>query len=128
MGNKSNKAAQAAKETAPEAVVNQEEAVAQEKAPEVEAEATQSEAAPEQEAKVEEVVERTTKSAKEKNTASKAAKPKYPAFLDGYVKAYPKEKVFHVTADKQVFLDKDYHFAKAHQNGLGKGEITTYNI
>ena len=123
MGNKSNKAAQAAKETAPEAVVNQEEAVAQGQAPEAETDAASG-----QEAMVEEVAEKTTKSAKEKNTASKAAKPKYPSFLDSYIKAYPNEKVFHVTADKQVFLDKDYHFAKAHQNGLGKGEITTYNI
>ena len=113
MARKQSNAAQAAKETAPEAVTNQEKAVAQETP--VGAEATQSEAASEP-------------AAKEKNTASKAAKPKYPAFLDSYVKAYPKEKVFHVTADKQVFLDKDYHFAKAHQNGLGKGEITTYNI
>ena len=127
MARKQSNAAQAAKETAPEAVTNQEEAVAQEKAPE--AKATQSEAAPEQEAKVEEVAAATTEAANESATRNKSAsKPKYPAFLAGYIKAYPNEKVFHVTADKQVFLDKDYHFAKAHQNGLGKGEITTYNI
>lgn len=122
MGNKSNKAAQAAKETAPEAAANQEESVAQETPQE--GEAAQPETAPEQEA------EEATKAAEKTKTAAKAAakKPKYPAFLDGYIKAYPKEKVFHVTADKQVFLDKDYHFAKAHQDGLGKGEITTYNI
>ena len=55
-------------------------------------------------------------------------KPALPGFLKSYTKSYPAEKVFHVTSDKQVFLDKDYSLAKAHQNSLGKGEITTYNI
>ena len=55
-------------------------------------------------------------------------KTEAPDFLKGYTKAYPKEKVFHVTTDKQVFLGKDYSLAKAHQNSLGKGEITTYNL
>lgn len=60
--------------------------------------------------------------------APAAKKTKLPEFLTGYVKAYPGEKVFHVTSDRQVFLDKDYNFAKAHQRGLGKGEIKTYNL
>ena len=122
MARKQSNAAQAAKETAPEAVTNQEEAVAQEKAPEAEA-------APEQEAKVEEVADKTTGVANKSATRNtSAAKPKYPAFLGSYVKSYPNEKVFHVTSDNQVFLDKDYHMAKLHQKGLGKGEITTYNL
>jgi hypothetical protein len=37
------------------------------------------------------------------------------AFIAPYRKAYPKEKQFHITSDKQVFLGKDLHYAKMHQ-------------
>ena len=69
---------------------------------------------------------------KEPTTPAKAKsqgkKKAVPDFLKGYLKAYPNEKVFHVASDHQVFLDKDYNLAKLHQNSLGKGEITTYNL
>lgn len=51
-----------------------------------------------------------------------------PAFLAQYIKAYPGEKVFYVTSDRQVFLGKDYNLAKFHQNSLGKGELKSYTI
>lgn len=67
-------------------------------------------------------------STEEPAKVKKAAKAKFPAFLEGYIKSYPDEKAFHVTSDRQVFLDKDYNLAKLHQNSLGKGELKTYNI
>lgn len=36
-------------------------------------------------------------------------------FMDHYRKAYPKERSFHVTSDKQVFLSGDLALAKRHQ-------------
>lgn len=60
--------------------------------------------------------------------AKKQTKPGVPDFLQGYIKSYPGEKAFHVTSDRQVFLDKDYNLAKLHQNSLGKGELKTYNL
>lgn len=59
---------------------------------------------------------------------SKPKKKSFPDFLTGHINRYPAEKVFHVTSDRQVFLDKDYHLAKLHQRNLGKGEIKSYNI
>ena len=44
------------------------------------------------------------------------------AFIAPYKKAYPKEKAFHVTSDKQVFLEKDRGLAMLHQRSLGNGE------
>lgn len=61
-------------------------------------------------------------------TAKTAKGYSRPAFLAQYIKAYPGERVFHVTSDKQVFFGKDYHLAKLHQNGLGKGQVKTYEI
>lgn len=55
--------------------------------------------------------------------------PAYPAFLEDYIKAYPGERVFHVTSDHQVFLDKDYGLAVNHQRSLpGDDYIQTYNL
>lgn len=45
-----------------------------------------------------------------------------------YAKAYPACKVFHITADGQVFLDKDEHLARYHQRGLGEGEVRTIKM
>jgi len=48
--------------------------------------------------------------------SNKAATTKSePDFMDHYRKAYPKEKCFHVTSDKQVFLSCDLSLAKRHQ-------------
>ena len=47
---------------------------------------------------------------------------KIPAFLEPYLKAYPGERTFHVTSDKQVFLEKDFNLARFHQKGLKNGE------
>lgn len=69
------------------------------------------------------------KTGKPENAAAKdTAKAEIPAFLQNYCRTYPNERVFHVTSDRQVFLGKDLHFARLHQNSLGKGELTTYNI
>lgn len=44
--------------------------------------------------------------------------------LSAYVAAYPNEKVFHVTSDKQVFLHTNKRDADAHQTHLNKSEFT----
>lgn len=50
-------------------------------------------------------------------------------FLAPYRKAYPGVKTFHVTTDKQVFLDKDEHLAKLHQRSIGAdGKIQTIKV
>lgn len=54
--------------------------------------------------------------------AAKAKEEKDAAFIVPYAKAYPKEKAFYVTSDKQVFLEKDRGLAVMHQNSLGNGE------
>lgn len=135
---KSNKAAAKAAETK-EPVEVQVEATAAVAEPAAPAEAIEPEAETASEADATPAAEPETAKQAEATAASKPAarpstrpaasrKPAYPAFLESYVKAYPNEKVFHVTSDRQVFLDKDYHMAKVHQRSLGKGEITTYNI
>lgn len=63
----------------------------------------------------------------------KSEKPKatkdIPPFLESYVKAYPKETVFHVTSDKQVFLEKDLNLARFHQRSLKtEGEVQTIKV
>lgn len=63
----------------------------------------------------------------------KPEKPKatkdIPPFLESYVKAYPKETVFHVTSDKQVFLEKDLNLARFHQRSLKtEGEVQTIKV
>lgn len=63
----------------------------------------------------------------------KPEKPKatkdIPPFLESYVKAYPKETAFHVTSDKQVFLEKDLNLARFHQRSLKtEGEVQTIKV
>lgn len=55
-------------------------------------------------------------------------KPKLPDFLTPYVKAYPKNHTFHATTDRMVFLEADLDMARAHQIGLGGGEVKTYKV
>lgn len=76
--------------------------------------------------------------AKEDKNASKATAGKVPAAVkesplakfvkEGYAKQYPKNKTFHVTSDKQVFLDKDKNLAELHQRSLKEGKVTTVNV
>lgn len=68
----------------------------------------------------------TTKTAPPEATAppapKKQAKGNLPSFILSYIKAYPDEKAFHVTSDRQVFLEKDRNLAVLHQNSLKNGE------
>lgn len=67
--------------------------------------------------------------AEESEAAGKAEEYKrVPDFLEPYLQRYSGEKVFHVTSDRQVFLDKNHHLARLHQESLGKGKLKTYNI
>lgn len=52
----------------------------------------------------------------------------FKALAEKYAKAYPDCKAFHITSDKQVFLDKDKNLAQFHQKGLGEGEVRTINV
>ena len=48
------------------------------------------------------------------------------ALIAAYKKSYPKEKTFHVTSDKQVFLSKDLDMAKLHQKSVSvEGGVQT---
>ncbi len=52
-----------------------------------------------------------------------------PLFLESYLKAYPKEKAFHVTSDRQVFLEKDLSLARLHQRELkNEGKVQTIKV
>ena len=50
---------------------------------------------------------------------------KAPDALAAYIKAYPENKVFHVSTDGQVFLDKNKQDAINHQKQLG-GQLKSY--
>lgn len=45
-----------------------------------------------------------------------------------YAKAYPDCRAFHITTDRQVFLEKDKNLAQYHQKGLGGGEVRTIKV
>lgn len=76
----------------------------------------------------EQEVEAKTKAKESAKTEVKPKKASMPKWLEAYAKRYPSAKVLHVTGDRQVFLDKDYHLAKLHQKNLGQGKIQSYNI
>lgn len=44
-----------------------------------------------------------------------------------YKKLYPQNKVFHLTSDKQVFLDTGKRDAENHQKTLGEGSLKSYH-
>ena len=48
--------------------------------------------------------------------------------LARYSKLYPKNKVFHITGDGQVFLEKSLNDAKTHQSTLKTGELKSYTV
>ncbi len=52
----------------------------------------------------------------------------YPATILSYMKCYPKEKCFYVTADGLVFLSREHKQAVAHQRGLKNGELQTIKV
>jgi len=52
----------------------------------------------------------------------KKGKTKVELLVERYAKAYPREKVFHVTSDMQVFLSCDKNLAELHQKSLEKDE------
>lgn len=52
----------------------------------------------------------------------RAQQAKDAAFIAPYANAYPKEKAFHVTSDRQVFLERDRGLAVLHQTSLDNGE------
>ena len=65
----------------------------------------------------------------EKAAAEQARKADpFQALAEKYAKAYPDCKAFHITSDRQVFLDKDKNLAQYHQKGLGEGEVRTINV
>jgi hypothetical protein len=45
-----------------------------------------------------------------------------------YAHLYPKCKAFHITSDKQVFLEDKKNMADLHQRSLKSGQVTTVNI
>lgn len=49
-------------------------------------------------------------------------------FLKQYIEHYPDNKVFHVTSDNMVFLEKDLNLARLHQRSLETGSVTSINI
>ena len=53
---------------------------------------------------------------------------KLPDFLTPYLKAKQKNRVFHATTDRMVFPEADLDMARAHQIGLGGGEVKTYKV
>lgn len=65
----------------------------------------------------------------QKKTEKSKATRDIPPFLESYMKAYPKETAFHVTSDKQVFLEKDLNLARFHQRSLKtEGEVQTIKV
>ncbi len=91
-------------------------------APEQEAEKTQEQAP---ESTPEQGTGQTTEETSEQKQEQAS---KLPDFLTPYLKAYPKNRVFHATTDRMVFLEADLDMARAHQIGLGGGEVKTYKV
>lgn len=62
--------------------------------------------------------------------AEKAARNTDPfeTLAKRYAEAYPDCRTFHITTDRQVFLEKDKNLAQFHQKGLGGGEIRTIKV
>ena len=102
-----------------------EESLTQEQAAVVETQATPTEQAGET------VEEEPAEASPATETKAKPAKKKaeaLPDFLAPYLRAYPKNKTFHVTSDRMVFLADARSMAVMHQKGLGTGEVTTYKV
>lgn len=75
--------------------------------------------------------ETTTTVAPEETTATVAQEEpdEMTAFIALYRKSYPKENVFHVTSDWQVFLGHDLQYAKTHQKQVDANrQVTTLHV
>lgn len=59
--------------------------------------------------------------------AAAAADP-FVALAKQYAKHYPDCGTFHITTDKQVFLDGNQSLAAFHQRSLGAGEVRTIKV
>lgn len=66
--------------------------------------------------------EKQTEKQENKAPADSANRKKQANFIAPYAKAYPGEKIFLVTSDRQVFLLKDKGLAENHQRSLKNGE------
>ena len=65
---------------------------------------------------------KTKEKQENKAPADWATRKKQANFIAPYAKAYPGEKIFLVTSDRQVFLLKDKGLAENHQRSLKNGE------
>lgn len=67
---------------------------------------------------------------KEADLKAKARKTIVREFLakNGYLKRYPENRVFYVTSDNMVFLEKDLSLARLHQRELADGEIECVTV
>lgn len=74
--------------------------------------------------------ERKKQEAEAKKAAEKEAKENAPyvEIAKRYAEHYPACKAFHITSDKQVFLEADKAEAEAHQREIGKGKVRTINV
>ena len=73
--------------------------------------------------------EEKAKPSKQENAEKSKGNKDIPSFLESYLKAYPKEKAFHVTSDNQVFLEKDLSLARLHQRELkNEGKVQTIKV
>ena len=72
--------------------------------------------------KTKEKKEKQTEKQENKAPADSAGRKKQANFIAPYAKAYPDEKIFLVTSDRQVFLMKDKGLAENHQRSLKNGE------
>lgn len=80
-------------------------------------------------AKAEEAAAREAEFRARITAADKAAKTDpFRVLAEKYAEAYPACETFHITSDKQVFLDKDRNLALYHQKGLGEGEVRTIKV
>ncbi len=61
------------------------------------------------------------------NKETEAADP-FLALAKQYAKHYPDCDTFHITTDRQVFLDGNKSLAAFHQRSLGGGEVRTIKV
>lgn len=52
----------------------------------------------------------------------------FEALAKKYAKLYPDNKVFHITEDKQVFLEDHERDARMHQRSLKTGEVHSIKV
>lgn len=74
--------------------------------------------------------ERKKQEAEAKKAAEKEAKENAPyvEIAKRYAEHYPACRAFHITSDKQVFLENDKAEAEAHQREIGKDKLRTINV